>query len=80
MSIKDAILAFAVEKAKANEHITTKECIEKYKTWYYANAKKYVGEALSRLVKSGKLVRVKQGVFALKINVSQSGAQGSLFN
>lgn len=81
MSIQKAILAFALEKAKAGDQITKKECVEKYKGWYYANAQKYVGEALSRLVKSGKLIRVKPGVFALKNKVVQTPAiQTQLFN
>jgi len=32
---------------------------------YYHNAEKYIGETLSRMVKSGLLERVKPGVFKL---------------
>lgn len=66
-------MAFAIEKAKNGQNITTKECIERHKTWYYYNEKKYVGEALSRLVKSGELVRIKQGVFTIKKTLPNSG-------
>jgi len=32
---------------------------------YYHNSRKYVGEVLSRMVKSGLLLRVKKGIYKL---------------
>lgn len=53
--------------------------------WYYANEKKHLGEILSRMVKSGKIERVKKGIFR-HVNASQfadslrkQGEQSELF-
>lgn len=53
--------------------------------YYYANEKKHLGEILSRMVKSGKIERVKKGIFRY-VNASQfaeslrkQGEQSELF-
>lgn len=43
---------------------------------YYCNANKHLGEILSRMVKSGKIERVKKGVFRVK---NKMGEQIGLF-
>lgn len=45
--------------------LTKQEIIEKAGLHYYHNTDKHAGDVLSRMVKSGLLVRVKKGVFRL---------------
>lgn len=55
-----------IQAAKENGgNITTSQAVELLQHHYYHNARKYVGEILSRLVKSGKLKRVKPGAYEL---------------
>lgn len=46
--------------------ITKKEAVQILERHYYANAEKYVGEILTRMVSRGILCRVKRGVYKLK--------------
>jgi len=52
---------------------------------YFCNANKHLGEILSRMVKSGKIERVKKGVFKYSNtkqyidNSNKAGSQQSLF-
>ena len=43
--------------------ITKKEIVEMYEHLYFCNAEKHLGDILSRMVKSGLLIREKPGVF-----------------
>ena len=54
-----------IEFAYNNKQITKRQAVELVGRDYYCNAGKYVGEILSRLVNSGSLIRVKNGVFEL---------------
>ena len=45
---------------------------------YYANWQKHVGAIMSRLVKGGKVIRVKKGVF--KLNNTKKEINEGLFN
>lgn len=45
--------------------ITLDEATEQIKHCYYSNAKHYCGPIMSTLVRQGRLVRVKPGVFEL---------------
>jgi len=56
------ILDFAL---KNNNQITKKQAIELIGHYYFLNAQKYVGEVLSRMVKSKLLKRVKNGLFEI---------------
>ncbi|MCQ4139206.1 type IV toxin-antitoxin system AbiEi family antitoxin domain-containing protein [Chryseobacterium sp. EO14] len=60
------------EFVKDNGSITKKTAIEKIGNNYFLNADKYVGEVLSRMVKSGLLKRVKKGVFTLGERVNKN--------
>ena len=53
--------------------ITKKQAVEMFKTHYYANAGKYVGEILSRMVSAGTLLRKSPGVFIANPNPPQRG-------
>lgn len=56
-----AILKFMQDK----ETVTSQELYNQFKGRYYHNAGKYIGEAMSRAVKSGKVICVSKGVFSL---------------
>lgn len=43
--------------------ITKKEIVEMYEHLYFCNGDKHLGDILSRMVKSGLLIREKPGVF-----------------
>lgn len=43
--------------------ITKKEIVEMYGRCYYHNGAKHLGDILSRMVKSGLLIREKPGIF-----------------
>lgn len=53
------------EEARKNGQITKRQAVELIGKRYYANADKHVGDVLSRMVKSGLLKRIKNGVFEL---------------
>lgn len=50
----------------ANGSITTSKANELLCNFYYHNHSHYVSEILTRLVKGGVLVRIKQGNYVLK--------------
>lgn len=54
-----------LDNVRQNGSITSKRANEMLAGYYYRNGEKYVGEILSRMVKSGKLVRIKPGLFEL---------------
>ena len=45
--------------------ITKKEILEMYGGHYFCNGAKHVGDILSRMVKSGLLIRERPGVFKI---------------
>jgi predicted transcriptional regulator of viral defense system len=56
--------------------VTLTAATEALKRYYYANAVKYVGESLSKLVKRGKLIRVKPGVYEIRTHYPDDGQIG----
>lgn len=52
---------------KNDNKISKQKAVELIGGSYYANAKKHVGDVLSRMVNSGKLKRVRNGHFELNI-------------
>lgn len=69
------VLSFINESE--SKQITKKEAMQLIDD-HYCNGEKHVGETLSRMVKSGLLVRVKKGVFKtgpgkgfMNININQ---------
>lgn len=65
-----AIVKFAISNGNT---VTKKQAVELLERYYYSNAGHYVGEILSRLVKSKCLKRVKPGVFELLTTVPIGG-------
>lgn len=51
--------------AMSNTEITKRKAVELIGGDYYHNADKHVGDVLSRMVNSGLLKRIKNGVYAL---------------
>lgn len=45
--------------------ITKKQVVESYRHCYFHNGAKHLGDILSRMVKSGLLIREKPGVFKM---------------
>jgi len=68
------------------EQATTKEISSGVSFGYYANGSKHLGEILSRMVKSRKIIRVKKGSFklatreALRELQDNTPVQGGLFD
>lgn len=60
--VKDVLRFFNGDKSK---ELTKKEIIEGAGLFYYHNGDKHAGDVLSRMCKSGLLVRIKRGVFKL---------------
>lgn len=58
----DVLKFFNGDKTK---EFTKAEIIKGAGLYYYHNGDKHAGDVLSRLVKSGLLIRVKKGVFKL---------------
>lgn len=56
------ILAFA---SLNKNQITKKQPVELLEHYYFLNAQKYVGEVLSRMVNTGLLKRIKNGLFEI---------------
>ena len=54
-----------LDYVRTNGSITSKIANEMLAGYYYHNGEKYVGEILSRMVKNGSLVRIKNGLFEL---------------
>ena len=54
-----------MEYARTHKVITKKEAVQLIGGKYFCNADKHVGDVLSRMVKSGLLKRIKNGVFEL---------------
>lgn len=48
------------------EAVKLSEIIEKFKHWYYCNARKHISDIMYRMIKSGKLVKPDRGYY--KIN------------
>lgn len=59
---KDVLKFFNGDKTK---EFTKAEIIKGAGLYYYHNGEKHAGDVLSRLVKSGLLIRVRKGVFKL---------------
>ena len=58
------ILELAYRRAKEGETFTKSEATAV--VYYYASAAKHCGETLTRLVRAGKLDRVRRGVYRLR--------------
>lgn len=54
-----------IDRCRQDGQITTKLACQMLAGYYYSNHEHYVSELLTRMVKSGKLVRVKVGVYEL---------------
>lgn len=54
-----------LDKCRQDGQITSQTAYQLLAAYYYHNHEKYIGEILSRMVKSGKLMRVKPGLFQL---------------
>lgn len=54
-----------LDHVRLNGNITSKVANQMLAGYYYHNGEKYVGEILSRMVKAGKLARIKPGLFEL---------------
>lgn len=68
---------------RENGSITKKTAVDKIGGSYFINASKHVGDVLSRMVKSGLLKRVKNGVFELGVRTNKNTVnenQLDLFN
>jgi predicted transcriptional regulator len=52
-----------VEYLKTVESATIEDIYQNCGRRYYHNAHKYISEIMSRLVKQGRVIRVKNGVF-----------------
>lgn len=65
---------------KGVESATIDEIYANTSTKYYHNYAKYVGERMTKLVRSGHVVRIKQGVFKIaKITSVDNSSQQKLF-
>lgn len=67
-----------------NGEITKKKAVELTGHFYFCNEEKHVGDILSRMVNSGKLERIKNGLFKLgkgskSIKEQSIGNQSELF-
>lgn len=58
----DVLRFFNGDKSK---ELTKAEIIEGAGLFYYHNGSKHAGDVLSRMVKSGLLIRIRKGVFKL---------------
>ena len=63
LTIKQQKVVDFIRKSSDNQ-ITKKQAVELIDD-HYCNGSKHVGEVLSRMVKSGTLKRIKNGVFTL---------------
>lgn len=54
--------------------ITKKQAVDLQQHQYYANAEKYVGERLTKMVKAGLFARSKPGVYELSDGAKQAVA------
>ena len=59
-----------IDRCRQDGQITSKIANEMLAGYYYHNGEKYVGEILGRMVTSGKLKRIKPGLFELGIGKS----------
>ena len=77
--------AIIAEAKRNGGKVTTEQAVSLIGANYFRNERKYVGEALSRMVNSGLLIREKPGVFALPTEppkpkqVTKTGEQPTLF-
>lgn len=46
---------------KSEKPVKKEDIVEKFKSLYYCNSSKHIGDILSRLVNSGQVIRVKNG-------------------
>lgn len=55
-----------------NGEVKKKDIVAEFGDWHYANSSFHIGNILSRMVNSGFLHRVKQGVYAKGSRVGQA--------
>lgn len=70
-----------LDRCRQDGQITSQTAYEMLSAYYYHNHEKYIGEILSRMVKSGKFIRVKPRLFQLGIGKANTAItnQGALF-
>jgi len=73
----ESIMTYA--KCSKGMQFTKKEAVELIGHTYYHNASFHVGNVLSRLVNSGRLQRVKKGVYKIAEKTPDNPNQGQLF-
>lgn len=61
---RERIMTLARDRAKDGETFSKKEAVEVFRI--YCNASKHCGDMLTRLVRAGKLDRVRRGVYRLR--------------
>ena len=66
------ILEFAL---KNENRITKNQAIDLIGHYYFLNSQKYVGEVLSRMVKSKMLKRIKNGLFEISNERKQTAKE-----
>jgi len=54
-----------LDRCRKDGKLTSQTAYEMLSAYYYHNHEKYIGEILSRMVKAGKLIRVKPGLFEI---------------
>lgn len=65
------LLSFAL---KNENKISKQQAVELIGYSYYCNAKKHVGDVLSRMVNSGLLTRIRNGHFEINMNKKQTSS------
>lgn len=49
----------------SEDSVKLKEIVDKFEHWYYYNGRHHIQEIMSRMVRSGKLVRPKRGSYSI---------------
>ncbi len=44
---------------------TKAQIVNRFKSWYYSNSNKHIGDVLSRMVNAKMITRIKKGVYSL---------------
>jgi len=62
-----------------DKEVSKKDIVTKYRHWYYHNASFHIGNVLSRMVNSDKLIRVRKGYYKNLTEPKKSQNQLDLF-
>lgn len=68
-----------IEYLKTVDTAKKKDIYDNVKFSYYHNWEKHLGDVLSRMVKSGKIIRVKTGVYSAIKSDHLKNEQGTIF-